>query len=410
MNTVKRWLISLILCLTWLLLCGFNTSENRLKTTVDSAGVEYVKQAVTEQAERAKILKEWENKVLADVDSYVNVREEANTDSKIAGRLYEGDGGIILERADGWTKISSGNLEGYVSNEYLLFGMDAYEAAQEKLTMTVTVNTEMLRIRDEAAKDSKIIMIAEEGSKFAVIDEEPAEEDMEEDASEEEEAEENGSEEEEISEEEPEEDALSADSVSGNDAGQTVSGEEDTAAETEEEEAEDPGEWICVQYEEDKTGYVAAEYVIVEYEFGEGMTIEEVKKKEAEERKEKLKQQLAAMQAEGDELKLLAALIQAESGNQPYEGKVAVGAVVMNRVRSSRYPNSITGVVYEAGQFSPVANGTLARYYTAGPSGTCIQAAQEALNGYTNVGTYTHFRRGGSLGDNSIVIGNHVFY
>lgn len=376
MNTVKRWLISLILCLTWLLLCGFNTSENRLKTTVDSAGVEYVKQAVTEQAERAKILKEWENKVLADVDSYVNVREEANTDSKIAGRLYEGDGGTILERVDGWTKISSGNLEGYVSNEYLLFGMDAYEAAQEKLTMTVTVNTEMLRIRDEAAKDSKIIMIAEEGSKFAVIDEEPAEEEPEEDASEEEEAEENGSEEEEISEEEP----------------------------------EDPGEWICVQYEEDKTGYVAAEYVIVEYEFGEGMTIEEVKKKEAEERKEKLKQQLAAMQAEGDELKLLAALIQAESGNQPYEGKVAVGAVVMNRVRSSRYPNSITGVVYEAGQFSPVANGTLARYYTAGPSGTCIQAAQEALNGYTNVGTYTHFRRGGSLGDNSIVIGNHVFY
>ena len=75
----------------------------------------------------------------------------------------------------------------------------------------------------------------------------------------------------------------------------------------------------------------------VNYELGEAMTMEEIEKKEAEEKREKLKQQLTAMQANGDEVTLLAALIQAEAGNQPYEGQVAVGAVVMNRVRSGRY-------------------------------------------------------------------------
>lgn len=103
-----------------------------------------------------------------------------------------------------------------------------------------------------------------------------------------------------------------------------------------------------MQYAEDKTGFVSAEFVDVNYELGEAMTMEEIEKKEAEEKREKLKQQLTAMQANGDEVTLLAALIQAEAGNQPYEGQVAVGAVVMNRVRSGRY-SSILAAIYGAG-------------------------------------------------------------
>ena len=113
---------------------------------------------------------------------------------------------------------------------------------------------------------------------------------------------------------------------------------------------EQADEWVQVEYAEDKTGFVSAEYVDVNYELGEAMTMDEIKKKEAEEKREKLKQQLSALQANGDEVTLLAALIQAEAGNQPYEGQVAVGAVVMNRVRSGRY-GSIMGVIYAPGQF-----------------------------------------------------------
>ena len=186
---------------------------------------------------------------------------------------------------------------------------------------------------------------------------------------------------------------------------------EDAVQETEEtsDDITDDG-WVRVQYAEEKYGYVSAEYVTLQYELGEGMTMEEIKKKEAEEKKEKLKKKIASFQANGNEVVLLAAIIQAEAGNQPYEGKVAVGAVVMNRVRSPRYPNSIAGVVYAPGQFGPVSNGTLDRYL-AGSSASCMKAAQEVLGGYTNVGDYTHFRRADrDMGPNSIVIGAHVFY
>ena len=148
------------------------------------------------------------------------------------------------------------------------------------------------------------------------------------------------------------------------------------------------------------------------YDYGEAKTIEEIKAEEAArkaaEEKEKRTTNLGAIAASADDLTLLAALIQAEAGNQPYEGQVAVGAVVMNRVRSGAYPNSIQAVISAPGQFSPAATGQVAAIMASGPRAVCIQAAQAALNGETTVGTLTHFRRAGGI--DGIVIGNHVFY
>ena len=108
---------------------------------------------------------------------------------------------------------------------------------------------------------------------------------------------------------------------------------------------------------------------------------------------------------------LLAALIQAEAGNQPYEGQVAVGAVVMNRVRSSAYPNTIQGVISAPGQFGPAATGQVASIMASGPKSSCMQAAQAAINGETTVGTFTHFKSASSpVSGPSVVIGGHVFY
>lgn len=105
---------------------------------------------------------------------------------------------------------------------------------------------------------------------------------------------------------------------------------------------------------------------------------------------------------------LLAALIQAESGNQPYEGQLAVGAVVMNRVKSGGYPSSIQGVIAQPGQFGPQQPEGLLLFWAAGPKASCMQAAQAAINGETVVGSATHFKRAGST--DGIVIGAHVFY
>ncbi len=85
------------------------------------------------------------------------------------------------------------------------------------------------------------------------------------------------------------------------------------------------------------------------------------------------------------DLRLLAGIIQAEAGNQPYEGKIAVGSVVMNRVADARFPNSISGVIYSPKQFSPVASGRLSMILAQGPNAECMQAAQDVLDGTRNV-------------------------
>lgn len=105
---------------------------------------------------------------------------------------------------------------------------------------------------------------------------------------------------------------------------------------------------------------------------------------------------------------LLGAIIECEAGSEPYEGKLAVGSVIMNRVKSSYFPNTISGVIYQSGQFSPVASGRLAYRLEAGVSSSCIGAAQEVLNG--NITTNCLYFRANNGIISGIVIGNHVFY
>lgn len=76
--------------------------------------------------------------------------------------------------------------------------------------------------------------------------------------------------------------------------------------------------------------------------------------------------------AAGDQA-LLAALIYCEAGGESYEGQLAVGSVVMNRVRSQAYPNSVSGVIYQGGQFSPVASGRLATVLGSGLTSGILQ-------------------------------------
>lgn len=289
---------------------------------------------------------EWENRLMPSVNEYLNIRSAGDENADIVGKLYKGDAAEIIERGEGWTHIKSGSVDGYVLNDYCTFGLEAYEQAKQDCQTEATVATGGLRLRTEPSEDAKVVDAAYEGQIFTVDTETPA-----------------------------------ADG------------------------------WVAVEYE-NQVAYVSAQYVNVDISVGDAISIEEERAAQAAEAAEQAKQsagttQKEAVAASADEVTILGALIQLEAGSECYEGKVAVGAVVMNRVRSGSYPSSISGVVYQGGQFTTAAsvNGVIAN----GVSGSCMQAAQEAINGADNTGGCVSFRRVSS-GRGGVVIGNHVFF
>ena len=151
----------------------------------------------------------------------------------------------------------------------------------------------------------------------------------------------------------------------------------------------------------------AEEAARIEAEAQAKAAAEEAARLEAEAQQAALAAQTAAISAE--ELKLLANIIYCEAGSESYVGKVAVGNVIMNRVKSASQPNTITEVVYAKGQFSPVRNGSLQRALSSDKAdAACYQAAIEALAGAQPVGGKLFFRR--NNGRSGQVIGHHVFY
>lgn len=312
------------------------------------------KAAASKEAEEKKKIMDGGEKgtvVMANVKNSVNVRAKADEDSEKVGYLYADCGGKILDRQNGWTRIESGDLVGWVKDEFLLFGEKAEHMASEVGNLIVTIQADALRVRKEPNENAEVYGVIAKDDELDVI--------------------------------------------------------------------EDMDGWVSVQYGKN-TGYISEEYVNADFRIDHGETIEAIREREEKEAAEKARLAAAAEKAKivenrgavaadvSDEL-LLAALIQCEAGNQPYEGQLAVGAVVMNRVRSGAYPASVNGVIYASGQFTPALNGKVDKIIANGnvkPS--CIQAAQEAIAGSSNVGAAMHFRRAGKR--EGIVIGNHVFW
>ena len=109
---------------------------------------------------------------------------------------------------------------------------------------------------------------------------------------------------------------------------------------------------------------------------------------------------------------LLARVVSAEARGEPYEGQVAVAAVILNRVRDSRFPNTIAGVVYQTHAFESVSNGTV----YAPPADSAVRAAQDALNGWDPSGGALFFWNPAKATSQWVwsrpiikQIGNHVF-
>lgn len=277
---------------------------------------------------------------MANVQNALNIRAEATEDSDKVGLLYKDCGGKILEQKSGWTKLQSGNLIGWAKDEYLLFGEDAKEMAEDVGNWIVTLDAEAVRVRMEPDDQADVYgFIAYEDTLEFI---------------------------------------------------ETVD-----------------DRWISVEYN-DEIGYVDSDYINVKFHIDEGETIDVIRVREREEAERKRKANRGAVSADADELRLLGALIYCEAGNQSYDGMVGVGAVVMNRVKSGAYPNTIHSVIYASGQFTPAMTGKVARVYEGKVPDLCMQAAQAAVNGETTVGGATHFRRAGKR--EGFVLGDHVFW
>ena len=301
-----------------------------------------------------------------DAKDMLDIHAEANTASAVIGQVMEDGHVAILAKYNDWVQIQAGEIAGWVPAENL-------------------VETE---ISNEEAVAANEQVIAERTGATA-------------------------SEDEFFAEEEVQQDETAALQAEASEAAQNEIEEVQAAEEAARIEAEAQAKAAAeeaAQLAAQAQAKAAEEAARLEAEAQAKAAAEEAARIEAEAQQAALAAQTAQTAAiSAEELKLLANIIYCEAGSESYVGKVAVGNVIMNRVKSASQPNTITEVVYAKGQFSPVRNGSLQRALSSDKAdAACYQAAIEALAGAQPVGGKLFFRR--NNGRSGQVIGHHVFY
>ena len=303
--------------------------------------------------------------MLVDAASVADVHAEADETSPVLVKL-SGTQAVVLGHDEDWTKVQVGDITGWVESEHLTNGSDTTED---------------------------------------IVPESP------------EKTEQTGSTEEKIEQKEQTEEKESNSEPVQNEAVQAVmAAAKDTQRINEQQKAIETqkAEEAAKAAEEQKAIQKAAEEAAKKAAAEAQAAAQQAAAKAAAEAQAaavQAAQQAVIAQAgvSPQDVDLLAALIQCEAGGEPYVGQVAVGNVVMNRVESAGHPASIPDVIYAAGQFSPVRNGSLSRTLSTGRvSASCRQAAVEAIAGSSPVGDKLYFRRANGRGGQ--IIGNHVFY
>lgn len=318
--------------------------------------------------------------MLVDAASVADVHAEADETSPVLVKL-SGTQAVVLEHDEDWTKVQVGDITGWVESEHLTNGSDTTEdIAPESPEKTEQAGSTEEKIEQKEQTEEK------ESNSEPVRNE-----------------------------------AVQAVMAAAKDT-QRIN-EQQKAIETQmaEEAAKAAEEQKAIQKAiEEAAKKAAAEAQAAAEEAARKAVAEAQAAAQQAAAKAAAEAQAAAVQAaqqaviaqagvSPQDVDLLAALIQCEAGGEPYVGQVAVGNVVMNRVESAGHPASIPDVIYAAGQFSPVRNGSLSRTLSTGKvSASCRQAAVEAIAGSSPVGDKLYFRRANGRGGQ--IIGNHVFY
>ena len=317
-----------------------------------------------------------------DAKDMLDIHAEANTASAVVGQVMDDGHVAILTKYNDWVQIQAGEIAGWVPAENL-------------------VETE---ISNEEAVAANEQVIAERTGATASEDEFFAEEEVQQDETAALQAEASEAAQNEIEEVQAAEEAARLEA----EAQAKAAAEE--AARLEAEAQAKAAEEAARLEAEAQAKAAAEEAARIEAEAQAKAAAEEAARIAAEAQQAALAAQAAQTAAiSAEELKLLANIIYCEAGSESYVGKVAVGNVIMNRVKSASQPNTITEVVYAKGQFSPVRNGSLQRALSSDKAdAACYQAAIEALAGAQPVGGKLFFRR--NNGRSGQVIGHHVFY
>ena len=369
---------------------------------------------------------------VANVTSELMIRKSASENSEVIGYIPSAAGVIVEYLDEGWSKVTSGGVTGYVKTDYLAWGDKAEELKSVYGVLGAVAAWDDVKVFADHEDTSSVIGTLNEGEGYEVLGstENWVEIQL-------------GSGDKAYVAAEDVEMTLVLDTAVASD-GYVPPAAVNTqnSAQTEyvaEAEYVPEAEYIPdVEYTEYvpeteyvETGYVPeTEYIETEYvpetEYIETEYIPETEYVEAEYTEEYVETdeedsyddglmgdeyidpetESTGAEASGDDVDLLAALIYCEAGNQSMEGKIAVGQVVMNRVASGSFANTIRDVIYESGQFTPASSGWLDSVIGSAPS-DCYDAALAALNGEGSVPGCLYFNAGSGKG---VQIGDHQFY
>lgn len=294
-------------------------------------------------------------------NSFVNIRKEPSSESEALGKLYKDASAEILTDYGDWYYVESGSVKGYVKAKYIKTGIPDDELAEKYGEASILVTVDGLNVRESANTAADRLSVIYKNEIYPIV-------------------------------------ALE-------------------------------GEWIKIRIPEDQVvGYIRREYTDEIIDFKDAISKEEEEELLALQAGEWAKAETRIKQQDGvnyskEELKLLACLVHSEAGNQSYEGKLAVANIVLNRIKSSQYPDSIKAVIYQPGQFTVAASGSLAKQlenygnYSSSSQRLSIKAARAALEGANNIGSRMYFhsyraalKKGYDEKSGSVKLGDHLFW
>ena len=409
----------------------------------------------------------WSYRAVADVDTQVNIRANASTKSEIVGYLPKGASADLIEKGEKWSHIISNGVEGYIKNDYLAYGEDAEYLANVYGTQGVKVNWDGVNLFSSPDAAADILDSADNGSEYSLISEDgdwyqvqmddvtvayvPAE-DAEEmiitdravaistadvnvsdaDANTDTTdsvaqgyydpngwgwnaagygtADTDSTYNDDSYSADGAYDDTSADSIYADNsynADSTYTGDAYNTGDSYTDDSYTDGTYAGETYESDSTYGTDGSYTDNSYSEDTTADASYDTADDTYDSAASTGSEETVTTADSSDLNLLAAIIYCEAGNQSREGKVAVGAVVLNRVASASFPNSSSEVVDQAGQFTPAYSGALASALASGVPSDCVEAAQAALNGENPVGGALYFNTGSGTG---VKIGAHQFY
>lgn len=148
------------------------TNKDKTEVTTTEETQETVQEAASVSENETPVVKsEYDDIAIAQVTNYVNLRSEPSEEGEILGKLYNNSAATIISVEGDWYKIKSGTVDGYVKAEFVVSGAEAEELAKEVGHRTATVNTETLKVRNDAGLDATVQTLIPEGESYDVVEE-----------------------------------------------------------------------------------------------------------------------------------------------------------------------------------------------------------------------------------------------